>query len=639
MFGFGYIKNNCIFLGIAAAFATAVSLCGCSSDVNKFFDKKTIEIHTQDIQREISQIQENLDVNRPLPERYLEPPKVIKVGPADTKVYYFTKNHSPAILSSLVVEQLGRKVSSNPATNQLIIQCTDANEAAQTIDFLDRVDVPPIQVQIDCIISEMFADETMDWETTLIINDLLGTGNAGLRKVGDVFSGSSVSLSGEPAFRGASVRAADRAQTGLKVGVSSIGGSFSTVVDLLRSRGYLKILMNPSLRTVNGKTARIQSKDIVPVVEFAGTFNQDGTAQAVTTYKDVIDSLEVTPIVYSDGSIGLATKVVIGSKSTPEGVTQNTIITSREINVDENRIRPGDSLVIGGIRKSEQLGIVRDVPGLGSLPLIGVLFSSKDSETKVKEIMFILTPSISHTGSDYQQMIADMRRKHANPQYEKSFLQKLSDPFGKSAYTEHIERKATESEIERIKSELRLAEYEQQLKQAEKVMAEKQQTATEAMSQAERARIEAQSARLEAQKMQTEMEISRAEAEKARQEAQQAKIQAEQWAAASAAARAIAEKVHAEAELVRLQTQQLNLTPQQRELIEHAAGAAAEKARAENKTAAQQAQAAEEAAMAMVQKIQSEQQQQEQSPAAEPNTPQNQPADSNEPNTPADANS
>jgi hypothetical protein len=51
----------------------------------------------------------------------------------------------------------------------------------------------------------------------------------------------------------------------------------------------------------------------------------------ITEYVDVIDSLLVTPHVFADGYIGLETKCVTGSKSTPEGVAQIPIITKREI--------------------------------------------------------------------------------------------------------------------------------------------------------------------------------------------------------------------------------------------------------------------------------------------------------------------
>ncbi|MHC4387999.1 MAG: type II secretion system protein GspD, partial [Planctomycetota bacterium] len=151
---------------------------------------------------------------------------------------------------------------------------------------------------------------------------------------------------------------------------------------------------------------------------------------SLTEYQWVEDILEVTPHVYADSFIGLTTKIQLGSKSKPEGVVQNPIITERIIEVEENRIKPGNSLVIGGIRKSEERAVVRGVPFFKDIPLLGVLFSSKDFEEKATEVIFILTPTISSGGIKNAEMVEDVRRKMAKPEYETGLHEALTDPFG-----------------------------------------------------------------------------------------------------------------------------------------------------------------------------------------------------------------
>ncbi|MFH1614220.1 MAG: hypothetical protein ABIG61_03935 [Planctomycetota bacterium] len=509
---------------------------GCSSETSEFFDKKHVELHSKDLIREISEIQLVPDVNRPLPDLYRSPPEII-TNSKGTKLFYFTRHHNPPVLEKLISSQLGYKVSVNAATNQLVVECPNPEEAQITIDFLEKVDVPPVQVRIDCLISELFSDMTLDWETTLEIDDLFGTGSGGLRKVGDTIADAISLGDGNPTFTGAAARDVTRRSTGLKVEFASSSGSFDAVIDLLLSRGYLKIVMNPTLRTINGKKAMIKTTDQVPVVK---TITPGGTILPydVTEYKDVIDLLEVVPWVYADGSIGLATKAMISSRSTPEGASQKTIITEREITTEENRIRPGGSLIIGGIRKSETLGIVRGVPFLKDLPILGVLFSSKDEEERVREILFILTPSISDIGTDHAEMVAEIRRKHAKPVYKKGLLQSITDPLGSSAYTDHVERKALESETQRIEAETRMREAERELTKAEKqIQAEKHR--------GELARLEAQEARSHAEKVKAEADKAKAEtalALEAKRHAEQAKAEAEKKAAEAMKAEAEALK-------------------------------------------------------------------------------------------------
>ena len=207
-----------------------------------------------------------------------------------------------------------------------------------------------------------------------------------------------------PAFPGASLRELIRARMGLNIGYLSTAHQFTALVDLLESRGYMKILMNPVLETVNGKTAIILSTEHVPlqtVTKFIPT-GGDYIPQTQVEYEDVVDSLEITPHVFSDGTIALETDILLGARNTPDGVKQVPIITKREITSKETRIRPGESLIVGGIRKTLEFGVVRGVPILKDIPILGFLFSGEDTEQRAVETVFILTPTYSTGGRPKQ---------------------------------------------------------------------------------------------------------------------------------------------------------------------------------------------------------------------------------------------
>ena len=424
-------------IGVSAA-AIILWMGGCGD----YFAEKPVEIQTEEILNEIRQIKENPNVDNPLPAIYLAPPEIIS-GKEDAKLFYFTRNHPPGQLAGLLSEQLGYAVSTSAATNQLIIKCPTSDEARAALGFLERVDVPPIQVNIDCIILERFADVTMDWETTMLIENLFGeTITLGEGK----YPG--------PIFPGASLRESKRGTFGLDIGYwknkGITGHQLRVVIDMLISRGYLKILMNPTLETINGQKAKITSRDNVPIEKIV---TKEGVSPySITEYQWVEDTLEVTPYVFSDGSVGLATTVKLGSRSKPEGVVQVSIITERSIEVAENRIRPGDSLIIGGIRKTEERGVIRGVPFLKDIPIIGVLFSSKDFEERSTELIFILTPTISSGGVRYAEMTEEVRRKFAGPKYEADLQEEPTEPFDDAGYTDRSNRQAIRDEFERLKA-------------------------------------------------------------------------------------------------------------------------------------------------------------------------------------------
>jgi hypothetical protein len=96
----------------------------------------------------------------------------------------------------------------------------------------------------------------------------------------------------------------------------------------------------------------------------------------------------------------------------------------------ENRIRQGQSMIIGGLRKVEKRSVVRGVPFLKDLPIIGILFSSKDFEERAKEVLFIITPTISNYGVPNKDIVEFLRNKHEAPVAPEEFHETLIGSMG-----------------------------------------------------------------------------------------------------------------------------------------------------------------------------------------------------------------
>ena len=162
---------------------TGLSGCGDS------FQKKTAELESKVVIRDISRVHENPHVGNPLPQAISgRTPTRLKVADG-VKLFYFTKYlpvgdlnfvHKDENLQKNIhgyggtIRDLGFKVSTNPRTNQLVIHCASDEECDQVLAYLEKTDVPPIQIHIDCLILERFGDVTTDWETTMLIENFLG---------------------------------------------------------------------------------------------------------------------------------------------------------------------------------------------------------------------------------------------------------------------------------------------------------------------------------------------------------------------------------------------------------------------------------------------------------------------------------
>jgi len=607
--------------------ALAVVVTLWSGGCGDFITGKTAGRESQSILDDLSKIETTPEPNIPMPSIYKGPPEIVEWvvgGKPEWRLFYFCRHHPAPELEAIVNKQFASilwdakskskrvtdyVVSSIPATNQLIVRCPHKEDAEGVLDFLQRTDVQPVQVKIHCIISEVYADRTLDWQTTLQIEELFGeeiwVGGAA-QKFGMTVSDLLTEGDWLPAFPGASLRELARGKMGLKMGYWKTD-KYLALVDLLESQGYLKILMNPILETVNGKLAKVSQTQEVPLQQIYLKSTRAEWYETKTDYKPVTDSLEVTPHVFGDGYIGLETNIILGSKLTPEGVKQLPILTTKEIENKENRIRPGESLIIGGLRKSEKRDVIRGVPFLKDIPLLGILFSGRDFEERVVETIYILTPTISTGGIPRKEMMEEVEKKQGTsktgPQEiiqeaEQTRLEAEAEKAEARAATREAEEQAKKAEadaqkatietekatateqqakieVEKAKAEAKTATEkaaaaEKQAKaEAEKVKAEakiatEKATAIEKQAKAQIAKLtaeteklkaEAEIAKADAQKAAAEVEKAQAEAQKATAEAEKAtadaattKAEAEKLAAEAKKAKADAEKATAEAE-------------------------------------------------------------------------------------------
>jgi hypothetical protein len=404
----------------------------------------------------------------------------------------------------------------------LIIRCPTQEDIDAIKETLQFVDVQPIQVKIHCLISEIYADMTFDRETTIEIENLLGESIA-MKPGGTAFGADVRQLIMDDeylaAFPGASIREIQRSRMGLNIGYLSTTHSFTLLVDLLESRGYLKILMNPTLTVVNGKTAKVSAMEHVPIDTMSMRRTDSDYLETRTEYEDVVDSLEITPHVFANGYIGLETDIILGARNTPDGVKQVPIITKKEITNEQNRIREGESLIIGGMRKTADFGVIRGIPILKDIPLLGFLFSGEDTEKRAVETIFILTPTISTDGRPREEVMAEIQRKH-DPTSPSDLSDMMTDPFGFKARERAQESKLQEAERTRLEAQAKEAQAEIDIRQAN-------ERARKAEEELEKIRIEADKANAEAEAKSKAAEEALAKAKALQAEAEKAKADAE----------------------------------------------------------------------------------------------------------------
>jgi general secretion pathway protein D len=174
------------------------------------------------------------------------------------------------------------------------------------------------------------------------------------------------------------------------------------------------ILASPRIRTRHKEKARIMVGDRVPVITNlispgTGTGGTNNVMTGSITYLDVGLKLDVEPQVYADNDVGIKINLEvsnIASKiSTASGEAYQIGTRSAQTVL---RLHDGETQVLAGLINDEQRNAANKVPGLGQLPILGVLFRSDADDTKKSEIVLSITPHVIRPLASVGQRASDI---------------------------------------------------------------------------------------------------------------------------------------------------------------------------------------------------------------------------------------
>ena len=171
-----------------------------------------------------------------------------------------------------------------------------------------------------------------------------------------------------------------------------------------------KTIARPTVSTVNGKEATINLADRVPILTTT-TSNNDTTT--TVDYQDVGVVLKVTPRINED--TGYVTMSLNPSVSTITGRVQNNNVSAPQIStrsVTTNlRCKSGQTIILGGLLKKDDIQSISKIPFLGDLPILGKLFQYKDHTNDETELVVMVTPIIE---DDNSSIVAHYLNKEKN---------------------------------------------------------------------------------------------------------------------------------------------------------------------------------------------------------------------------------
>ena len=179
----------------------------------------------------------------------------------------------------------------------------------------------------------------------------------------------------------------------------NIGGANITgILNALERKGLSKTLAEPTLLALSGERASFLAggEFPVPVVQSSGGGGGGGNAITVE-FKPFGVSLAFTPTVLGDKVINLVVEPEVSSIDPSASITINGLVvpglqTRRASTTIE--LRDGESFAIAGLLRRDFQTTVRQLPILGSLPIIGALFRSSSFQKGETELLIVVTPRL-----------------------------------------------------------------------------------------------------------------------------------------------------------------------------------------------------------------------------------------------------
>lgn len=294
-----------------------------------------------------------------------------------------------ATVEKMLTEQVG-SVAADPRARHLIV--TDIPVVVENVRALvSKLDIPVKQVSIDAMVVDVNlqdgAETGVDWLVRSIQSQsrrqaALGTDpETGLpigRALGTLQDlGAATALTGNP-LAGA-----------LNFGILTQDIDWQGIIqaEIRNQRG--RLLSNPVLVTIENQPAKIDITQEIPYVEVQQT--NAGGSQTNTQFKNIGTVLQVTPRVTHDDDI----LVDIQAKESGTAGEFNGIPIEDKREIQTNlRVRSGNTIFIGGLRKQSKNTTIRKVPVLGDIPVMNVLFRQNNRREQVNELLIFLSCSV-----------------------------------------------------------------------------------------------------------------------------------------------------------------------------------------------------------------------------------------------------
>jgi pilus assembly protein CpaC len=171
--------------------------------------------------------------------------------------------------------------------------------------------------------------------------------------------------------------------------------NIGATIQALEGTNVLQILAEPNLLAMNGRLATFVAGGEFPYPTLQG--GGGGVGQVTISFREFGIKLKFMPTITPRGTIRLHLSPEVSSLDFADSLTIEggsvPALTTRKLET-EVELEDGQSFAIAGMLDRQTTEVLSKIPGLGDIPLLGKLFTSRTVNKSNSELMVIVTPEL-----------------------------------------------------------------------------------------------------------------------------------------------------------------------------------------------------------------------------------------------------
>ncbi|MCH8165385.1 MAG: hypothetical protein IH889_07230, partial [Planctomycetes bacterium] len=252
------------------------------------------------------------------------------------------------------------------------------------LDVIATLDKPGRQVMISCIIAEVELTDELALGLRVSNSDTILGGGLADNRIG-------ATLSAEGSKDGILGNLFD-------MSILNVGVSVNLVIQALAQKTNVRILQEPRIFTADNQEAMFFDGQDIPFITTTQT-TDFGTVNESFEYKAVGIMLNVRPQITVEKDVDLEINLELSSIVPGQTLFGGFIVDRRETTT-QIIVKNGQTIVLSGILRDVESQITRKIPLLGHIPLIGELFTSRETATTKTELLVFITPVVVDNPSE-----------------------------------------------------------------------------------------------------------------------------------------------------------------------------------------------------------------------------------------------